>query len=106
MRGVEGSERFFVMRGGQTVNLALACKVYRYRGGLPPTHSMTPWPACLPNLFQRTIRIGRCNHHIMRAGPLEVGWGWVISGSLLDSESIDPLFVANRIEDFPDFGKQ
>jgi hypothetical protein len=42
----------------------------------------------------------------MRAGPLEVGWGWVISGSLLDSESIDPLFVANWIEDFPDFGKQ
>jgi len=38
MRGVEGSERFFVMRGGQTVNLALACKVYRNDpvAGMPP----------------------------------------------------------------------
>jgi len=42
----------------------------------------------------------------MRAGPLEVGWVPVISGFLLGSESIGPLFVANWIEDLPDFGKQ
>jgi hypothetical protein len=37
---------------------------------------------------------------------LKVGWVWVRSGSLLVSESIGPLFVANGIEDLSDFGKQ